>query len=455
MEKEIAIELIKLDVLDRTDAQEYEALQYFKKSNDDFPWELMGNYQNLIAILAATSKIALPPLSLKNDLLIKLQKLKSVQHYSNDVEAEQLLSDVILDEDIIENEVAELAEVILENDNTVSARENTNDENNKVARESISIKEPNFTNMHILIEDKKSKIAKDKELTRNNSGNSNNQIADAVIPEKQNFNKNTEPEIELIRLNHTVISDKKSSHFKQSKFRHKKERVMVLALIGVIAVSAGIFLFINNSQSNQLETTRGEILFTKTENIVPQEIDEQVIIQAEEIEALNKKETPLETPVTQDLTKPGLPESPKIIEAPLNDVLDLIDDVQLADGDPVNEKQAEVPLSPPVEKKITEEESPYFVAVEEMPEPIGGLSSIQSKIVYPEIARRAGVDGKVFVLAFVDESGNVTNAEIVKGIGSGCDEAALDAVLQTKFKPGIQRGKPVKVKITIPIVFKR
>ncbi len=454
MEKEIAIELIKLDVLDRTDPQEYEALQYFKKSNDDFPWELMGNYQNLIAILAATSKIESPPLSLKNDLLIKLQKLKSVQQYSNDEEAEQYLNDVILDEDFIENEVAELAEVILENDNTISARENTKEGNDKIARESISIKEPNFTNIHILIEDKKSKIAKDKEFTRDHSGNSNNQIADAIIPEKQNFEEKTEPEIELINLNQTVIRDKKSSHLKQSKFRRKKERVMVLALIGVVAVSAAIFLFINNSKSDQLETNRGAVVFTKPESIVPQKIDEEVVIQPEEIEVLNKKETPLETPVNQDLKKPGLPKSPQIIEAPLNDVLDLVDDVQLAAGDPVNERQVEVPVSPPVERKI-EEESPYFVAVEEMPEPIGGLSSIQSKIVYPEIARRAGIDGKVFVLAFVDESGNVTNAEVVKGIGSGCDEAALDAVLQTKFKPGIQRGKPVKVKITIPIVFKR
>jgi periplasmic protein TonB len=53
------------------------------------------------------------------------------------------------------------------------------------------------------------------------------------------------------------------------------------------------------------------------------------------------------------------------------------------------------------------------------------------------------------------KQGNVTKAEITKGIGSGCDEAAMDAVLKTKFKPGVQRGNPVKVKITIPIVFKR
>ncbi len=89
-----------------------------------------------------------------------------------------------------------------------------------------------------------------------------------------------------------------------------------------------------------------------------------------------------------------------------------------------------------------------------MPEPIGGLSAIQSKIIYPELARKAGIQGKVFILAFVDESGNVTRAQIVKGIGLGCDEAALDAVMNTKFKPGKQRGKPIEVQITIPITFK-
>lgn len=96
----------------------------------------------------------------------------------------------------------------------------------------------------------------------------------------------------------------------------------------------------------------------------------------------------------------------------------------------------------------------YFVAVEEMPEVIGGLASIQSKITYPEIAKRAGIEGKVYVLAFIDEDGNVANAKIIKGIGAGCDEAALDAVKQTKFTPGRQRGTPVKVQVSIPIVFK-
>jgi protein TonB len=109
------------------------------------------------------------------------------------------------------------------------------------------------------------------------------------------------------------------------------------------------------------------------------------------------------------------------------------------------------------EEKVVEEknEAPtYFVAVEEMPEPIGGIKAIQEKITYPEIAKRAGVEGKVYILAFVDENGNVTKANVLKGIGAGCDEAARKAVLATKFKPGKQRGVPVKVQVSIPVVFK-
>ncbi len=101
---------------------------------------------------------------------------------------------------------------------------------------------------------------------------------------------------------------------------------------------------------------------------------------------------------------------------------------------------------------ITNED--YFVKVEEMPVPIGGLESIQEKIHYPEIAKRAGIEGRVFVKAYIDEKGNVVEIEILKGLGGGCNEVAAEAVKNTKFKPGRQRGKPVKVQVTIPISFK-
>ena len=99
-------------------------------------------------------------------------------------------------------------------------------------------------------------------------------------------------------------------------------------------------------------------------------------------------------------------------------------------------------------------ESEYKTVIDQMPEPIGGVMAIQKKIVYPEDAKRAGIEGKVFLTAFINESGNVVSAKVIKGIGAGCDEAAMDAVLNTKFTPGKQNGKPVKVQITIPIVFK-
>jgi len=103
---------------------------------------------------------------------------------------------------------------------------------------------------------------------------------------------------------------------------------------------------------------------------------------------------------------------------------------------------------------LDDENKDFFVVVEEMPEPIGGLYAIQSKIKYPETAKREGIEGKVYVLAFIDESGNVAKAKVIKGVGGGLDEAALEAVKQTKFIPGKQEGKPVKVQVTIPIVFK-
>ena len=57
--------------------------------------------------------------------------------------------------------------------------------------------------------------------------------------------------------------------------------------------------------------------------------------------------------------------------------------------------------------------------------------------------------------AVVDETGNVISVSTIKGIGSGCDEVAMDAVRNSKFTPGKQRGKNVKVQVTIPIVFKK
>jgi len=95
-----------------------------------------------------------------------------------------------------------------------------------------------------------------------------------------------------------------------------------------------------------------------------------------------------------------------------------------------------------------------FVIVEDMPELIGGLAAVQNNIRYPEIARKAGVEGRVFVTFVVDEQGNVVNPRVKRGLGAGLDEEAIRLISQAKFTPGTQRGHPVPVRMELPITFR-
>jgi protein TonB len=112
-----------------------------------------------------------------------------------------------------------------------------------------------------------------------------------------------------------------------------------------------------------------------------------------------------------------------------------------------------VPDVPPAAAK-EEEPDEVFIVVERMPELIGGLEGLQRNIVYPEIARLAGIEGRVTVQFVIDQRGNVINPVVVRGIGAGCDEAAIEAVKKARFTPGMQRGRPVKVSYTLPITFR-
>jgi len=150
----------------------------------------------------------------------------------------------------------------------------------------------------------------------------------------------------------------------------------------------------------------------------------------------------------QENRPPPPPKPPIPIEAPSEDVLE---DIDIASTE--LDVNANVAPPPPPKVKKVEAEPQYFVAVEEMPTPIGGLVGIQKRIKYTQIAIRAGIEGKIYVLAFVNKKGIVTKARIIKGLGAGLDANALKAVKATRFKPGKQRGKPVNVQVSIPIVF--
>ena len=104
-------------------------------------------------------------------------------------------------------------------------------------------------------------------------------------------------------------------------------------------------------------------------------------------------------------------------------------------------------------EKIVEDDK-IFVAVEEMPEILGGMKSLYSKLIYPDIIRRAEIEGKVIIEFIVDKNGNVVDMKIIQSVNDKLDEIALNAVKDLKFTPGKQRGKPVKVKMKIPINFR-
>jgi len=97
----------------------------------------------------------------------------------------------------------------------------------------------------------------------------------------------------------------------------------------------------------------------------------------------------------------------------------------------------------------------------ENPEFDGGDAALRNfiakNIVYPQSARDAGQEGKVYITFVIDEQGHIESSKVLKGIGYGCDEESIRVINKLpKFKkPGRNtQGKPVKVIFNIPILFK-
>lgn len=106
-----------------------------------------------------------------------------------------------------------------------------------------------------------------------------------------------------------------------------------------------------------------------------------------------------------------------------------------------------------------EEAEEIFTIVEDQPTPVGGMAAfykyVSDNLKYPAQARRMGIEGKVFVQFVVDKDGTLTEVQAVKGIGAGCDEEAVKVIQNApKWTAGKQRGRPVKVRMILPITFK-
>lgn len=111
-----------------------------------------------------------------------------------------------------------------------------------------------------------------------------------------------------------------------------------------------------------------------------------------------------------------------------------------------------------VQRDEVVEEEQIFTIVEEMPSFPGGEAELfkylGKAIKYPQMAADAGIQGVVYVTFEVDKDGKVKDVKVLRGIGGGCDEEAIRVVkAMPAWKPGKQRGKPVRVQYNLPIRF--
>ena len=156
----------------------------------------------------------------------------------------------------------------------------------------------------------------------------------------------------------------------------------------------------------------------------------------------------------QEMKAPPPPRPPIPVEVP-DDVV--MEDIEL-DLDVTLELDAEIldiPPPPPTPAAREEEEEPeIFVVVEQMPTIIGGTERLYSVLNYPEIARQAGIEGMVVIQVVVMPDGSPSQPFVARSGGEILDKAAVEAVMKLSFSPGKQRGKPVMVRMAIPIRFR-
>ncbi len=409
MDNERNLELIILEVLGCLNEKERESLSNIKETDENFPWKTLAEFQNLTALLPALLKATDSPSDkVKNIFVERLGGTISVSQKMN--EPEKLIVRK-QKEDKVERE---LEKVLSEN---------------KIDWGALSVSESPKKPVRGFEEVKPKIFSKTISIEQHEV---------EVLAEENNHEVlEKEPEFRVIEANP-----------KSSSSTLKKYILVSIALL-IISVSLAAYLFLNGKPDTSEAIAEKNIInpvVLPTEEFVYNDL--KIIESAPESVVTPKVEIDNKPKVDKNILPKAPPKLPDPIEAPLIETKQLIAE---------EEAKVEDKISSPPPKEVTEitEEPNYFVAVEEMPQPIGGLQGIQEKIKYPEIALRAGVEGKVYVRAFVDETGTVTGAEIVKGIGAGCDEAALDAIQKTKFTPGKQRGKPIKVQITIPVVFRK
>ena len=202
-------------------------------------------------------------------------------------------------------------------------------------------------------------------------------------------------------------------------------------LVGAIIILAVLFVGFEWSERDKKVTTDTGI---------------QEVLFEEEIIPITEQEQPKQAPPP--------PEAPKMEE-----VLEIMDNdseveestIQVSDD---TQAAVEVKYTP-----VEVEEQQIFQVVEEMPEFPGGMAEcmkwLSKNIKYPTISQENGVQGRVIIQFVVNRDGSIVDATVARGVDPYLDKEALRVVgLMPKWKPGKQRGKEVRVKYTLPVMFR-
>ena len=207
-------------------------------------------------------------------------------------------------------------------------------------------------------------------------------------------------------------------------------------LVGAILTLAVLFVGFEWSERDKKVTTDTGI---------------ETVIFEEEIIPITEQEQPKQAPPP--------PEAPKVEE--VLEIMDNDSEVEESTIQASDDTQAAVEVKyTPVEVEEEEvEEQQIFQVVEEMPEFPGGMSEcmkfLGKNIKYPTISQENGVQGRVIVQFVVNRDGSIVDPVVVRGVDPYLDKEALRVIqMMPKWKPGKQRGKAVRVKYTVPVMFR-
>lgn len=173
--------------------------------------------------------------------------------------------------------------------------------------------------------------------------------------------------------------------------------------------------------------------------------EDQEVIEIEEIEQTQQVKPPP--------PPPPAPPPPEEVPDDVEVQEDIIEDIEM---------DFDAPAPPPPPPPAPEEEPPppepepepeIFDVVEQQPVLIGGIEGLQDRVEYPEMARRSGVEGRVFLQFVVNEDGTVSDVTVARSPSPLLSDAAIEALEESRFEPGVQRGRPVKVRFSIPVNF--